>query len=129
MRRVYSEPIAALCHGATVHHHRRGALATRQGRRTDRSRDSRVKTIIATRNILVHTYAIVDDRVVWDTATQHLPALCTKVHRLLTDRSGAATAAQGKGAPDHEQRHVDSPLNKGGREAYSYRVGPQYRMA
>jgi uncharacterized protein with HEPN domain len=47
------------------------------GRLTDRRR------IIALRNILIHGYASVDDRVVWDILDQNLPVLRAEVHAIL----------------------------------------------
>ena len=41
------------------------------------------KRIIAFRNILIHGYAVVDDRVVWDVVEQNLPVLYRQVNVLL----------------------------------------------
>lgn len=38
--------------------------------------------IVAFRNILVHGYAAVDDRLVWEAATERLPALVVLLERL-----------------------------------------------
>ena len=42
------------------------------------------RKIISFRNILVHGYAIVDDRVVWDIIKKHLPELKEEVEGLLS---------------------------------------------
>ncbi len=55
------------------------------------SRISANERIIAFRNILIHGYDLVDDRVVWDVITKYLPALQREVTDLLdepTDTSG-----------------------------------------
>lgn len=39
--------------------------------------------IVAFRNLLIHGYAVVDDAVVWRTATQHLPELRQTVTKIL----------------------------------------------
>ena len=44
-----------------------------------------LERIISFRNILVHGYAVVDDRVVWDTVQTHLPALRRDVVALLRE--------------------------------------------
>ena len=41
------------------------------------------KRIIAFRNILVHGYDVIDDRVVWDVVRQDLPELHARVVALL----------------------------------------------
>jgi len=41
------------------------------------------KRIIAFRNILIHAYDVIDDRVVWDVVQQNLPALHEQVARML----------------------------------------------
>jgi uncharacterized protein with HEPN domain len=47
------------------------------------SRISEHKRIIAFRNILIHGYADVDDRLVWDVVTTKLPVLRREVDELL----------------------------------------------
>ncbi|WP_308016750.1 MULTISPECIES: HepT-like ribonuclease domain-containing protein [unclassified Pseudonocardia] len=37
------------------------------------------------RNILIHGYAVVDDEIVWDAATNRLPDLLSVLDRLLAD--------------------------------------------
>jgi uncharacterized protein with HEPN domain len=39
---------------------------------------------VAFRNLLIHGYAVVDDRVVWRTAVEDLPRLRAEVEELLT---------------------------------------------
>jgi uncharacterized protein with HEPN domain len=39
--------------------------------------------VIAFRNVLIHAYATVDDRLVWDVAERELPALRTAIAQLL----------------------------------------------
>ena len=41
------------------------------------------KRIIAFRNILIHAYAEIDDRIVWDVADREVPELRTKAAELL----------------------------------------------
>lgn len=43
-----------------------------------------VREIIGFRNILVHGYAVIDDRVVWNALQQHLPPLRTQVVDMLS---------------------------------------------
>lgn len=43
------------------------------------------RRIIAFRNILIHGYAEVDDRLVWDVAVTKLPVLAAELDRLLAD--------------------------------------------
>jgi len=45
------------------------------------------RRIIAFRNILVHGYAVVDDRVVWDVVQNDLPILYRQVTALLGSKS------------------------------------------
>lgn len=47
------------------------------------SRITNYRRIIAFRNILVHAYAVVDDRVVWDVVQKDLPILYREVETLL----------------------------------------------
>ena len=47
------------------------------------SKITNYRRIIAFRNILVHGYAVVDDRVVWDVVQKDLPILCREVETLL----------------------------------------------
>lgn len=42
--------------------------------------------IVAFRNLLIHGYAIVDDRLVWEVATDRTDALITTLDELLGDR-------------------------------------------
>jgi len=44
------------------------------------------RRIIAFRNILIHGYDVIDDEVVWDVATVHLPELLGQVNSLLHER-------------------------------------------
>ncbi len=44
---------------------------------------SECRQIIAFRNVLIHGYDIVDDTVVWDVVTNHLPVLGQRVEQLL----------------------------------------------
>ena len=44
---------------------------------------SNYKRIIAFRNILIHGYALVDDRVVWDVVQENLPILQREIETLL----------------------------------------------
>ena len=44
---------------------------------------SEYRRIIAFRNILIHGYANVDDRLVWDVVETRLPVLCREVAQLL----------------------------------------------
>ena len=46
-------------------------------------RISEYERIIAFRNILIHGYAVVDDRLVWDVTQTNLPILADEVHALL----------------------------------------------
>ena len=46
-------------------------------------RISEYERIIAFRNILIHGYAVVDDRLVWDVAQTNLPVLAKEVDALL----------------------------------------------
>lgn len=48
--------------------------------------------IIAFRNVLIHGYAIVDDRLVWDAVENHLPDLLIDARRLWPE--GTATPAE-----------------------------------
>ena len=49
------------------------------------ARISRYQRIIAFRNILIHGYADVDDRLVWDVVETNLPTLAHEVDALLDD--------------------------------------------
>ena len=51
-------------------------------------RISHFKRIIAFRNILIHAYAIVDDRVVWDIVQTNLPLLAQEIEVLLHPEDG-----------------------------------------
>lgn len=42
--------------------------------------------IVAFRNLLIHGYASIDERVVWEVATERLPQLITVLARLLDER-------------------------------------------
>jgi len=44
------------------------------------------KRIISFRNLLIHGYALVDDRVVWDVVQKGLPGLLRDVEPLLAER-------------------------------------------
>jgi len=44
------------------------------------------RKIIAFRNILIHGYDVIEDDVVWDVATAHLPPLLVQVTEMLDDR-------------------------------------------
>ena len=44
------------------------------------------RRIIAFRNILVHAYDVINDRVVWDVVSQELPELHARVVALLEER-------------------------------------------
>lgn len=46
------------------------------------------RRIIAFRNILVHAYAQIDDRLVWGVVESNLPKLADEVDALLADQSG-----------------------------------------
>ena len=50
-------------------------------------RISQYERIIAFRNILIHGYAVVDDRLVWDVARANLPVLAKEVGALLEGHS------------------------------------------
>ncbi len=50
------------------------------------ARISEYQRIIAFRNILIHQYADVDDRLVWDVVETKLPTLAREVGDLLDDR-------------------------------------------
>lgn len=41
--------------------------------------------IIGFRNILIHGYDIVDETIVWQAATNHLPILISEIKQLLSD--------------------------------------------
>jgi uncharacterized protein with HEPN domain len=43
--------------------------------------------VIAFRNVLIHAYATVDDRLVWDVVEQELPGLRTAIAKLLAEGS------------------------------------------
>jgi uncharacterized protein with HEPN domain len=58
------------------------------------------RRIIAFRNILVHAYAQIDDRVVWGVVETNLPTLIAEVDALL-----------GSGAGDRGQRRLDSAIS------------------
>lgn len=49
------------------------------------SRIPEIARIIAFRNVLVHGYASVDDRLVWDIVASKLPLLVSAVQRLLEE--------------------------------------------
>jgi uncharacterized protein with HEPN domain len=49
------------------------------------ARVSEHRRIIAFRNILIHGYADVDHRLVWDIVETKLPLLCSEVEALLAD--------------------------------------------
>ncbi len=49
------------------------------------SRITNYRRIIAFRNILVHGYATVDDRVIWDVVEEDVPVLSREVEALLRD--------------------------------------------
>jgi uncharacterized protein with HEPN domain len=53
------------------------------------SRISERRRIIAFRNILIHGYADVDDRLVWDVVKTKLPALRREVDALLAEAESA----------------------------------------
>ena len=60
--------------------------------RVDESAAGRIshhERIIAFRNILIHGYADVDDRLVWDVLTTNLPTLGSEVDALLTEGEDA----------------------------------------
>ena len=46
----------------------------------------KLEQIIAFRNILVHGYRAIDDRIVWSVVQQDLPTLRTAVRKLLASR-------------------------------------------
>ena len=48
-------------------------------------RISQYQRIIAFRNVLIHGYADVDDRLVWDVINTNLPTLCRDVDTLLRE--------------------------------------------
>ena len=50
-------------------------------------RISEYERIIAFRNILIHGYAVVDDRLVWNVAQTNLPILAKEVDALLEGHS------------------------------------------
>ena len=59
--------------------------------RTDESATARIshhERIIAFRNILIHGYADVDDRLVWDVLEHNLPILTREVDALLSEVEG-----------------------------------------
>lgn len=64
-----------------------GKLAKIDAGSAGRIRDFR--RLIAFRNILVHGYAEVDDRLVWDLLETHLPALLADIELLKQESSGA----------------------------------------
>jgi uncharacterized protein with HEPN domain len=49
------------------------------------ARVSDLRSIVAFRNILVHAYAQVDDRIVWDIIETRLPVLVLEVDALMTE--------------------------------------------
>ena len=49
-------------------------------------RISQYQRIIAFRNLLIHGYADVDDRLVWDVINTNLPTLCRDVDTLLREK-------------------------------------------
>ncbi len=51
------------------------------------SRLNEHQRIIAFRNILIHAYAEVDDRIVWDVVRQKIPALLVQASSLLTENA------------------------------------------
>lgn len=44
--------------------------------------------IVAFRNVLTHRYAAIDDQLVWEVATERVPALVDALAELLGDRQG-----------------------------------------
>ncbi len=50
------------------------------------SRISEYQRIIAFRNILIHGYAEIDDRIVWNVLQQYLPELKSQAEVLLTEQ-------------------------------------------
>ncbi len=64
-----------------------GEALAQLGRLDERlvARISEHRRIIAFRNILIHGYADVDDRLVWDVVQRKLPALGREVEVLLTE--------------------------------------------
>lgn len=59
-------------------------------RRTDESLAARVADlprIVAFRNMLIHGYAAIDDRLVWEVATERVPALLVVLKELLDGHS------------------------------------------
>lgn len=52
---------------------------------------SEYRRIIAFRNILIHGYAEVDHRIVWEVATVKVPALAADVRRLLEEGTDGFT--------------------------------------
>ncbi len=50
------------------------------------SRISEYQRIIAFRNILIHGYAEIDDRIVWSVLQQYLPILKSQAKVLLTEQ-------------------------------------------
>lgn len=50
----------------------------------------RYRSIVAFRNVLIHGYASVDDRIVWGIVEGEVPALRTKVAELLESATGTA---------------------------------------
>ncbi|PZM80161.1 MAG: hypothetical protein DKM50_05645 [Candidatus Margulisiibacteriota bacterium] len=45
---------------------------------------SEYQRIIGFRNILAHGYDIIDERLVWDAVTKHLPVLIKEINHILT---------------------------------------------
>jgi uncharacterized protein with HEPN domain len=58
------------------------------------------RRIIAFRNILIHGYTDVDDRLVWDIVTQKLPLLRNEIDSLLTTLESPLTRGRRTGLTD-----------------------------
>jgi uncharacterized protein with HEPN domain len=82
------------------------------------SRISEHRRIIAFRNILIHGYAEVDHRLVWDVVTTKVPVLSTEVSGLLaedwpdsgTGQRVIARPSAGLGAPAFATAGTDSSV-------------------
>ena len=66
-----------------VRDYRRGALTACETRQRSHLEDQRVSADHRVRNILIHGYADVDDRLVWDIVETKLPVLSKEIDSLL----------------------------------------------
>jgi Protein of unknown function DUF86 len=81
----FRQSAAAFGRRAAVGNRRRGRKQAVACRSDDAARLTGRRRIIALRNILIHGYASVDHRVIWNILDQDVPALQSEAGRLLAE--------------------------------------------